>query len=217
MYLRPFARRDYLYSPLVNTFRFRPVFPYLLPPVRSLPRDGATPRDHPSQGHGSSPAAFHQIPRYTADECASIVPGHLPSPFRRSFDAELLAVPAPERGLAAAASSSSTLGTGCSPWSTGRLPLLCLSPCRRCAELPPIDCWHCPVHQRQPCTPLVTFWVFSSLAAVGEPSCHLPSASVHPSLRCAWRVSREDAGFVSARLDTQRALSWTQRAPWEVK
>ena len=83
------------------------------------PRDGATPRDHPSQGHGSSPAAFHQMPRYTADECASIVPGHLPSPFRRSFDAELLAVPAPERGLAAGASYSSTLGTGCSSWSTG--------------------------------------------------------------------------------------------------
>ena len=41
------------------------------------------------------------------------------SPFRQSFDAELLAVPAPERGLAAGASSSSTLGTGCSSWSTG--------------------------------------------------------------------------------------------------
>ena len=78
-----------------------------------------TPRDHPSQGHGSSPAAFHQMPRCTADERASIVPGHLSSPFRQSFDAELLAVPAPERGLAAAASSSSTLGTGCSSWSTG--------------------------------------------------------------------------------------------------
>ena len=123
------------------------------PPVRSASsaiRDGATPRDRPSQGHGSSPAAFHQMPRCTADERASIVPGHLSSPFRQSFDAELLAVPAPERGLAAAASSSSTLGTGCSPWSTGWLPLLSLSPCRRCAEPPPIDCWHCPVHQRQP-------------------------------------------------------------------
>ena len=82
-------------------------------------RDGATPRDRPSQGHGSSPAAFHQMPRCTADERASIVPGHLSSPFRQSFDAELLAVPAPERGLAAGASSSSTLGTGCSSWSTG--------------------------------------------------------------------------------------------------
>ena len=105
MYLRPFARR---------TITFHTSTPC---PIAAA-RDGATPRDHPSQGHGSSPAAFHQMPRYTADECASIVPGHVSSPFRRSFDAELLAVPAPERGLAAAASSSSTLGTGCSPWST---------------------------------------------------------------------------------------------------
>ena len=140
------------------------------------PRDGATPRDHPSQGHGSSPAAFHQMPRYTADECASIVPGHLPSPFRRSFDAELLAVPAPERGLAAAASSSSTLGTGCSPWSTGWLPLLSLSPCRRCAEPPPIDCWHCPVHQRQPCTPLVARDVLGLLVVSSRRRAELPLA-----------------------------------------
>ena len=116
------------------------------------------------------------MPRYTADECASIVPGHLPSPFRRSFDAELLAVPAPERGLAAAASSSSTLGTGCSPWSTGWLPLLSLSPCRRCAEPPPIDCWHCPVHQRQPCTPLVARDVLGLLVVSSRRRAELPLA-----------------------------------------
>ena len=29
--------------------------------------DGATPRDHPSQGNGSSPAVFYQMPRCTAD------------------------------------------------------------------------------------------------------------------------------------------------------
>ena len=157
------------------------------------PRDGATPRDHPSQGHGSSPAAFHQMPRYTADECASIVPGHLPSPFRRSFDAELLAVPAPERGLAAAASSSSTLGTGCSPWSTGWLPLLALSPCRRCAEPPPIDCWHCPVHQRQPCTPLVARDVLGLLVVSSRRRAELPLAvdigRPELSLGCTWRGS----------------------------
>ena len=141
MYLRPFARRDYV------PFTF---FPYLLPPVRSLPRDGATPRDHPSQGHGSSPAAFHQMPRCTADERASIVPGHLSSPFRQSLDAELLAVPVPERGLAAGAFSSSTLGTGCSSWSTGCFHWVSPSPCRRCAEPPPADCWHCSVRRRQP-------------------------------------------------------------------
>ena len=98
-----------------------PTFHTFPPPVRSAsrsPRDSAT-RDHPSQGHGSSPAAFHQMPRCTADGRASIVPGHLSPPFRRSFDAELLAVPAPGRGLAAGASSSSTLCTGCSSWSTG--------------------------------------------------------------------------------------------------
>ena len=101
------------------TRRSSPNVPYFLPCPIGQPRDGATPRDHPSQGHGSSRAAFHQMPRYTADDCASIVPGHMSSPFRRSFNAELLAMPAPERGLAAAASSSSTLGTGCSSWSPG--------------------------------------------------------------------------------------------------
>ena len=95
----------------------RLTFHYFLPCPIGQPRDGATPRDHPSQSHGSSPAAFHQMPRCTADE--PTVPGHLSSPFRQNFDAELLAVLAPERGLAAAASSSSTLGTGCSSRSTG--------------------------------------------------------------------------------------------------
>jgi len=52
--------------------------PYCFALSRAAGRDGATRRDHPSQGHGSSPAALNQIdqmPRCTADECASIVPG----------------------------------------------------------------------------------------------------------------------------------------------
>ena len=69
--------------------------PYFLPLSRAAGRDGATRRDHPSQGHGSSPAALHQMPRCTADECASIAPGQFS--FGPDFDAELPAVPAPQR------------------------------------------------------------------------------------------------------------------------
>ncbi len=69
--------------------------PYFLPLSRAAGRDGATRRDHPSQGHGSSPAALHQMPRCTADECTSIVPGQFS--FGPDFDAELPAVPAPQR------------------------------------------------------------------------------------------------------------------------
>jgi hypothetical protein len=47
----------------------------LLPPLsRALGRDGATRRDHPSQGHGSSPAALNQMPRCTTDKRASVGP-----------------------------------------------------------------------------------------------------------------------------------------------
>ena len=178
-----------------------------------------TPRDHPSQGHGSSPAAFHQMPRCTADERASIVPGHLSSPFRQSFDAELLAVPAPERGLAAGASSSSTLGTGCSSWSTGCFHwflflLVGVLLNRRLHIAGIVRC----VGGSHRCTPLVavTVWVFSSLAAVGEPSCHLPSASVDRSLPC--RGSPD----MQARCSFQRAARssgrWShRRASREVK
>ena len=69
--------------------------PYFLPLSRAAGRDGATRRDHPSQGHGSSPAALNQMPRCTAYECASIVPGQFS--FGPDFDAELPAVPAPQR------------------------------------------------------------------------------------------------------------------------
>ena len=45
----------------------------------------------PSQGHGWSPAALHQMPRCTADNHASIVPGQLS--FSPEVDAELPVVP----------------------------------------------------------------------------------------------------------------------------
>ena len=62
---------------------------------RAAGRDGATRRDHPSQGHGSSPAALNQMPRCMADSRDSTVPGQFSlSP---DFDAELPAVPAPQR------------------------------------------------------------------------------------------------------------------------
>ena len=67
----------------------------LSPPLARCCRDGATRRDHPSQGHGSSPAALNPMPRCTAYECASIVPGQFS--FGPDFDAELPAVPAPQR------------------------------------------------------------------------------------------------------------------------
>ena len=170
-----------------------PTFHTFPPPVRSAsrsPRDSAT-RDHPSQGHGSSPAAFHQMPRCTADGRASIVPGHLSSPFRQSFDAELLAVPAPERGLAAGASSSSTLCTGCSSWSTGCINwflfLLVGVVLNRGLQIAGIvrcvggSRW-CTVAACSPrrCVCRLGLLVCSS---AGGPSCHLPSASVDLSLR----------------------------------
>ena len=55
-------------------------------------RDAAGP---PSQGHSSSPAALNQMPRCMADSRDSIVPGQFSFP--PDFDAELPAVPAPER------------------------------------------------------------------------------------------------------------------------
>ena len=66
------------------------------PPLsRAAGHDGATRQDHPSQGHGSSPAAFHQIPRCMPDSSDSIAPGQFSS--SPDFDAELPAVPAPQR------------------------------------------------------------------------------------------------------------------------
>ena len=68
---------------------------YFLPLWGAAGRDGAARRDHPSQGHGSSPAALNQIPRCMADSRDSTVPGQFSiSP---DFDAELPAVPAPQR------------------------------------------------------------------------------------------------------------------------
>ena len=70
---------------------------YFLPLWRAAGRDGAARRDHPSQGHGSSPAALNQIPRCMADSRDSTVPGQFSiSP---DYDAELPAVPAPQRVL----------------------------------------------------------------------------------------------------------------------
>ena len=64
-------------------------------PSRALLTAMARRGDLPSQGHGSSPAALNQMPRCTADECTSIVPGQFS--FGPDFDAELPAVPAPHR------------------------------------------------------------------------------------------------------------------------
>ena len=69
--------------------------PYFLPLWRAAGRDGATRRAHPSQGHGSSPAALNQMPRCVADSRDSIVPGQFS--FSPDFDAELPAVLAPQR------------------------------------------------------------------------------------------------------------------------
>ena len=73
----------------------RPPRSLLSPPLaRCWPRwrDAAGP---PSQGHGSSPAALNQMPRCVADSRDSIVP--LQFSFSPGFDAELPAVPAPQR------------------------------------------------------------------------------------------------------------------------
>ena len=56
--------------------------------------DGAT-RHHPSQGHGSSPAALRQKPRCMANSRDSIVPVQFSS--LPGFDAEPPAMPAPQR------------------------------------------------------------------------------------------------------------------------
>ena len=82
----------------VNRNRFQArTFPYFLPLSRAAGRDGATRRDHPSQGHGSSPAALNQVPRCMADSRDSIVPGQFS--FSPDSDAELPAVPAPQRAV----------------------------------------------------------------------------------------------------------------------
>ena len=71
--------------------------PCFLPLSRAAGSDGATRQDHPSQGHGSSPAACHQMQRCMLDSRDSIVPGQFS--FSPGFDAELPAVPAPERAM----------------------------------------------------------------------------------------------------------------------
>ena len=69
---------------------------YLLPPPsRAGGCDGATRRQHASQGHGSSRKDFHQMPRCMAGSRGSKVPEHFS--FSPDFDAELPAVPAPQR------------------------------------------------------------------------------------------------------------------------
>ncbi len=70
----------------------------LSPPLaRAAGSDGATRRHHPSQGHGSSPEDFHQITGCMSDRRDSIVPGQFSS--LPDFDAELPAVPAPQRAM----------------------------------------------------------------------------------------------------------------------
>ena len=73
------------------------IFLAFTPLSRAAGHDGATRQDHPSQGHGSSPEAFHQKPRCMADSSDSIVPGQFS--FSPGFDAELPAVPAPQRAM----------------------------------------------------------------------------------------------------------------------
>eukprot|EP00964_Phaeocystis_antarctica_P021875 scaffold12159_cov58-Phaeocystis_antarctica.AAC.1 len=66
---------------------------FLTPPLSDrLPqRASRGARDPPSQGHGWSPAALHQMPRCTADSRASIGPGQFS--FSPEVDAELPVVP----------------------------------------------------------------------------------------------------------------------------
>ena len=71
--------------------------PCFLPLSRAAGSDGATRQDHPSQGHGSSPAAFHQMQRCMPDSRDSVVPGQFS--FSPGFDAEPPAVPAPQRAM----------------------------------------------------------------------------------------------------------------------
>ena len=73
---------------------------YLLPPPsRAGGCDGATRRQHPSQGHGSSRKDFHQMPRCMAGSRDSKVPEHFS--FSPDFDAELPAVPAHQLAIRA--------------------------------------------------------------------------------------------------------------------
>ena len=71
--------------------------PCFLPLSRAAGSDGATRQDHPSQGHGSSPAAFHQMQRCMPNSRDSVVPGQFS--FSPGFDAEPPAVPAPQRAM----------------------------------------------------------------------------------------------------------------------
>ena len=65
---------------------------FLTPPLSDRCRSASRgARDPPSQGHGWSPAALHQMPRCTADSRASIVPGQFS--FSPEVDAELPVVP----------------------------------------------------------------------------------------------------------------------------
>ena len=66
-------------------------------PLRAGGCDGATRRQHPSQGHGSSRKDFHQMPRCMAGSRDSKVPEHFS--FSPDFDAELPAVPAHQRAM----------------------------------------------------------------------------------------------------------------------
>ena len=75
----------------------RATFLAFSPSSRAAGSDGATRRLHPSQGHGSFPEAFHQIPGCMADSRDSIVPGQFS--FSPGFDAEPPAVPAPQRAM----------------------------------------------------------------------------------------------------------------------
>ena len=80
---------------LTHTMIQQITVPCFLPLSRAAGSDGATRQDHPSQGHGSSPAAFHQMQRCMSDSRDSIV--LVPISFSPGFDAELPAVPAPQR------------------------------------------------------------------------------------------------------------------------
>ena len=165
------------------------------------------------------------MPRCTADE--PIVPGHLSSPFRQNFDAELLAVLAPERGLAAAASSSSTLGTGCSPWSTGCfhwfLFLLVGVVLNRRLQIAGIVRCVCGSH---PCTPLVAHDGLGLLVVSSRRRAELPLAvdigRPELSLGCTWRGSPDlwpVVRFSEPRVRTPRVrpMEPQKRAPPEVE
>ena len=123
--------------------------------------------------------------------------------------------PCQRLNVAAAACSSFTFGTGCSPWSTDWLPPLSLSPCRRCAEPRPADCWNC-THAGgsrrctvAACSPRRCVCRLGLLvcSSAGGPSCHLPSASVDLSLRRRGWVRSFQRGHGGLTL---------RSVPWEV-